>query len=246
MMLEEAKQVLGWLFFWQVVLQLLMMAVRAITGKKRHFLLYCGVKVLGVVVKREQEDKDREDGLLGCSLLMVALWCCFPAVNLWQSVCVVGVVNLLRVWVLLKLYPWGSGRGLGLNFYWRGQRILGIDWHRWVRRREGKRFLKKEDQFYLNRPHLDIPQLQIHHWPWETKNPDKDVRSEEEVKDAKADGEARKEMKKVKKEAKLERRKKAKLNTAGGEGIQPELLNESTSGEDDNLLQSLWEQDSDW
>ena len=101
--------------------------------------------------------------------------------------------------------------------------------------------MKKEDQFYLNRPHLDIPLLQIHHWPWETKNPDKDVRSEEEVRDAKADGEARKEMKKVKKEAKLKRRMQAKLNTEGGE-----LLSENTTGEADNLLQSLWEEGSDW
>lgn len=69
----------------------------------------------------------------------------------------------------MKLYP--EGYGIGFNFYYTGWRVLGIDWHQWQVRQDLKtgKPLHPTEQFLLNRPHIDMPPLDIHHWPWQKR-----------------------------------------------------------------------------
>lgn len=76
------------------------------------------------------------------------------------------VVWKLGLYTIFKLYP--EGNGAGFNLYWRGWRIVGLDWHEWLVRQDlatGKP-LQPADHYLLNRPHIDLPLLELHHWPW--------------------------------------------------------------------------------
>ena len=67
---------------------------------------------------------------------------------------------------IFKLYP--EGYGAGFNLYWKGWRVLGLDWHQWVIRQDLKtrKPLPQDQQYALNRPHIDLPLWEYHHWPW--------------------------------------------------------------------------------
>lgn len=67
---------------------------------------------------------------------------------------------------IFKLYP--EGYGAGFNLYWKGWRVVGLDWHQWVIRQDLKtrKPLPPDQQYALNRPHIDLPLWEYHHWPW--------------------------------------------------------------------------------
>lgn len=84
---------------------------------------------------------------------------------------IVGVGSTYLIWkwglyTVFKVYP--AGFGAGFNLYWRGWRIVGIDWHQWIMRQDVKtgKPLQPHEQYALNRPHIDLPLWEYHHWPW--------------------------------------------------------------------------------
>lgn len=59
---------------------------------------------------------------------------------------------------VFKLY--GESRGAGLNLYVMEQRVLGLEGHQFLRKSE---HAKPE---FIWRPHIDVPPLDVHHWPF--------------------------------------------------------------------------------
>lgn len=127
------------------------------------------------------------------------------------------VIKSYGYYTIFKLYP--EGYGAGLNLYYNGWRILGLDWHQWQVRQDIKtgKPLKPEDQYLLNRPHIDIPPWEMHHWPWVTRPTNAQV---ELVKQAKSEIRAQRQ---ANKEAKKLRRA-AVLATRTDNTATPEIL----------------------
>jgi len=71
-----------------------------------------------------------------------------------------------KIFFLFRFYD--GGRGAGFNFYYDGWRVFGLDWHSITVRQDLKtgKPLRPEQQFTINRPHIDIPSWNLHHWPW--------------------------------------------------------------------------------
>lgn len=83
-----------------------------------------------------------------------------------MAVAITYAVSIFGAFTIFKLYP--EGYGAGFNLYWKGWRVLGLDWHQWVIRQDLKtrKPLAPEEQYALNRPHIDLPLWEYHHWPW--------------------------------------------------------------------------------
>lgn len=80
-------------------------------------------------------------------------------------------MKFVGVFFLFKNY---SEAGCGVNLYLHGWRVLGLDYHAWTVRQhpETGKPLNPEDQYESPaRFHLDIPPLNLHHWPYE-QHPD--------------------------------------------------------------------------
>lgn len=107
----------------------------------------------------------------------------------------------LGPYTIFKLYP--EGYGAGLNLYWKGWRVLGLDWHQWHIRQDLKtgKPLHPRDQYALNRPHIDLPLWEYHHWPWTQLPHSSEVAA---VKAAKDEKRAAKAEKKAEKKARRE------------------------------------------
>ena len=69
----------------------------------------------------------------------------------------VSVAKGLRYGLNFRYYA--NAKGAGLNITKNSDRILGIDWHKFKigGRKTGK---------IINRPHIDIPNKGVKHWPW--------------------------------------------------------------------------------
>lgn len=60
----------------------------------------------------------------------------------------------------VNIRRYSNARGFGINITNRGERYIGLDWHRF---KIGGRKIGR----FVNRPHLDIPSKGIKHWPWQ-------------------------------------------------------------------------------
>lgn len=122
------------------------------------------------------------------SLVLNALHCAF-----WR---------FSKMFFLFKFYD--GGRGCGFNLYYAGWRKIGIDWHAFQVRQDlvtGKP-LRPADQYFMNRPHVDLPDYNLHHYPWaQTQSHDE----METAKSAKAEVRAAKEEAKAAKRARREK-----------------------------------------
>ena len=47
--------------------------------------------------------------------------------------------------------------------------MLGLDWHGWYQYEKDGKFLPNSEHIFINRPHIDIPPWDVHHWPWQKK-----------------------------------------------------------------------------
>jgi len=163
-------KVMGLLFLLQFVVQLLMVVVFYLTSNLRHILLVWGIAILGLPPNRHEGDVDHK--LSGMSLPWLSLFLVeyisghTVFFGLILATTVTLVLNFCKVFIVFKTYR--TGRGAGINIYYDHCRVLGIDWHRWLVKQQGKHFLSKKDQYYINRPHLDFPQWGMYHWPWDT------------------------------------------------------------------------------
>lgn len=93
-------------------------------------------------------------------------WRVSVACGLLVGAIVTYAVSKFGAFTLFKLYP--EGYGAGFNLYWKGWRAVGLDWHQWVIRQDLKtrKPLAPDQQYALNRPHIDLPLWEYHHWPW--------------------------------------------------------------------------------
>lgn len=121
------------------------------------------------------------------------------------------------VFILFKFYD--GGKGFGFNMYYWGWRKIGLDWHAFQVRQDlvtGKPLLPSE-QYFMNRPHIDLPDYNLHHWPWAQNQ------SHDEMAQLK---EAKSEQRKAKLEAKLAkraRREKSLAERATSETSSPDI-----------------------
>eukprot|EP01127_Copromyxa_protea_P011149 TRINITY_DN2787_c0_g1_i2.p1 TRINITY_DN2787_c0_g1~~TRINITY_DN2787_c0_g1_i2.p1 ORF type:complete len:236 (-),score=38.53 TRINITY_DN2787_c0_g1_i2:531-1142(-) len=79
------------------------------------------------------------------------------------------------IFFLFKIY---SESGFGFNFYLQGWRQIGLDYHNWQVKQDPKtgKPLNPKDQFFgPARVHVDIPPLDLHHWPWEQNESAKQI-----------------------------------------------------------------------
>lgn len=77
------------------------------------------------------------------------------------------LMKVLGIFFLAKNY---SESGFGINFYLNGWRILGIDFHSWIVKQDpitGNPLLPEDQYESPPRLHLDIPPINLHHWPYE-------------------------------------------------------------------------------
>lgn len=168
------------LFSLQALVQIVMAIVRVITGKKRHYILVWGRDLIGW--ESNDDNKEAVTGKNKLWLIWISGTILFQLESFqWESLSkslgsasisailsatlLTLVVHLTRVFVKFRIYT--EGRGIGVNVYWDGRRLIGVDWHRWLRAEENGKYLSKTQQYYINRPHLDIPPLKIRHWPWQ-------------------------------------------------------------------------------
>lgn len=113
------------------------------------------------------------------------------------------------VYTIFKLYP--EGFGAGFNIYYRGWRVIGLDWHQWQVRQDlktGKPLFPK-DQFLINRPHIDLPLIDLHHWPWQKRHIKVDI---EKLKVEKRVMREEKEKRRLEKKRRREERLNGRLN----------------------------------
>lgn len=97
---------------------------------------------------------------------LISDWRISLALGLIVGAIVTYGVAKFGAFTIFKLYP--EGYGAGFNLYWKGWRVVGIDWHQWVIRQDLKtrKPLPPDQQYALNRPHIDLPLWEYHHWPW--------------------------------------------------------------------------------
>ncbi len=126
-----------------------------------------------------------------------------------------------RCFTLLKLY---SESGIGFNLYFEGWRLIGLDYHNWQIKQDpktgtnqairatnpkGKPLSPEEFFFCPPRLHIDIPNWNLHHWPYEQHQDDKTLREAMAIKKAKRDEQAK--SKQAKKLLKQQRKAQAAL-----------------------------------
>jgi len=124
-----------------------------------------------------------------------------------------------NVFLLLKLY---SESGFGLNLYWAGWRIVGLDWHGWQIRQDPttKKPLGRDQQYWCwPRPHVDVPPWNIHHWPFEDFEDAATLKTKmAETAASKAEKLARRAGKRQRREAKLQQKQTADADNGGDDG----------------------------
>ena len=164
---------------------------------------------------------------------------------------ILGVAGAYLIWkwgpfTIFKLYP--EGFGAGLNLYWKGWRVVGLDWHQWIMRQDvqtGKP-LQPHEQYALNRPHIDLPLWEYHHWPWAQLPHSTEVAALTAVKKERRAAKAEKKTeRKARREAQLQARA---LAAAGASASAPDspAATRLDSGQDSSGLGSLlMEDDSD-
>jgi hypothetical protein len=90
---------------------------------------------------------------------------------------------------------------------------VGLDWHKFLIKKMNNKFLKKNEMFYVNYPHIDIPKLNLEHWPWVEKEKSTYIQpSEESIKERKEKASQIKEMKRLKREQKTKAKLERKMN----------------------------------
>jgi len=149
-------------------------------------------------------------------------WGCGPALGLSGAF----AVWKLGPYTIFKLYP--EGYGAGLNLYWKGWRVLGLDWHQWHIRQDLKtgKPLHPKDQYALNRPHIDLPLWEYHHWPWTQLPHSSEVAA---VKVAKDEKRAAKAEKKAERKARREVQLALKAASKASGTTSPSLSDTSIS-----------------
>jgi len=179
------------LFVVQLTIQIVTAIVRVCTNQPRHPLIVLGTILLGLCTVRTKENKNLDLNTLENSsiyrylirLILPLGSCMFTLVFFysWNFVTAlfVGIVFSFLIlyspfYIMLSLYF--ESYGIGLNFYYNSIRVLGVDWHRFLMKQNVYfckttkklkiKFLPKEDQYFVNRPHIDLPTHKIHHWPW--------------------------------------------------------------------------------
>jgi hypothetical protein len=124
------------------------------------------------------------------------------------------VLRVSGVFILFKFYD--GGKGFGFNLYFRGWRKIGIDWHAFQVRQDlvtGKP-LKPEEQYFMNRPHVDLPDYNLHHWPWAQNQSHDEMQA---IKESKAD------MRKAREEAKAAKRARREKALAERASTSPDV-----------------------
>lgn len=158
-----------------------------------------------------------------------------------------GLTHLVRTigfYTMFKLYP--EGYGAGLNFYYKGWRMIGVDWHQWQVRQHLKtgKPLHPSEQYLLNRPHIDLPPWEMHHWPWVRHPWTASVESVKQKKsEIRAEKYARKEAKRIRREAQLAAR--STQSSPGIDSHRSHKLPEDDSDPTSNLLEQLTVQNNE-
>jgi len=136
------------------------------------------------------------------------------------------LMRFSNFFILLKIY---SDSGFGINFYWKGYRILGLDYHNWLIRQDPKtgKPLRPEEQYTCwARPHIDLPYWNIHHWPWENFDSEEELNEKKNV--TKKEKEEKFKRKEEKKKRKAQRAKnKNPENSSNGNGNVGDAIGES-------------------
>jgi hypothetical protein len=132
------------------------------------------------------------------------------------------------LFILLKIY---SEAGIGFNFYIRGYRIIGLDYHSWQIRQDpvtGHPLARAEQYWSRARPHLDIPPLNLHHWPFDQFNDAETMEAlMSEKSNQRAEKHARKEVKRQRREEKIRQRA---LDAQNKQAMTPDEDGEDTAG----------------
>jgi hypothetical protein len=114
------------------------------------------------------------------------------------------VFKVTSIFYLIKIYD--GGYGLGINFYYKGWRIVGLDWHKFLVCQDPKtgKPLTPEKQYWINRPHIDLPTYNLHHWPWaQTESHDEQAKKKAAAQEMRKEKELRKAAKLARREEKL-------------------------------------------
>lgn len=169
------------------------------TVEKRGSFLQYSSFLLGV--NPNWSSSDVSEGFGG---LLLHFICGIFTLGTYQTTFLLIALFLTRTRAIFKIYQ--QSRGFGLNFYFRGKRFVAFDWHKFLVKHNQKKCLKKKDQYYVNRPHVDLVFLGIHHWPYECSEK-AEIASEEESNERKLKAERVRENRNAKRRAKTERRK---------------------------------------
>lgn len=73
----------------------------------------------------------------------------------------VGNLKITNQSIRILKYP--NAKGYGINTYVNGERTIGLDWHQF-------KIGGKKNGVLINRPHIDLPQNNIKHFPWHQIN----------------------------------------------------------------------------
>jgi hypothetical protein len=105
------------LFMFQIVIQILMIIIRAITKQKRNLFLKWGRDLMGFADNAEDIGSGPQRLLfLWVSFLLAANT---PSIllRIVVSLVSIAVVVIARVFIILRIYT--EGKGLGVNFYYK-------------------------------------------------------------------------------------------------------------------------------
>ncbi len=145
------------LFAYQLIIQIFMIIVRETTGEKRHTLLVWGRDLVGALDNVESIGFEwKRMVLVFGAFYSVLLTESFPqnpyiAPKYFSEYLIYsffGTLSIIlsRIFLILRIYT--EGRGIGLNLYFNGYRIFGLDWHKWLQVEHNGKFLPKSQQVY--------------------------------------------------------------------------------------------------
>ena len=249
--------VIGYLYLLQIGLQSIMLACKYITGNASHPFIIFGHSLFGLTGENMPNRPFLRHGehltyiqLHTVLFVLLVQSSYMPEYGLFFQILLAFIVSgaLVAFWnhvagapyTIFKFYP--ESNGAGLNFYLRGWRLVGLDWHQLLIKQDLKtgKPLHPKDQFFINRPHVDLPTLDMHHWPWAVHE------TKQAVSETKAKKDAQREAKRLKKEEKKQRRSEKlaeRANVAVQAVLEEEKESQAVVAAEDEPMPNLFEEE---